>query len=270
AQAVHYASDRADAPFVAVDCSAIPATLMESQFFGHERGAFTDAQQARPGYFEQADGGTLFLDEIGDMSLDLQSRLLRTLETRQVRRVGAEQTVPVDVRVVAATHRDLAECVRQGLFREDLYYRVESFVIQVPSLRARCEDIHSLAEHFVHRYARELRKPVQELSLAAIERLQSHDFPGNVRELRNIIERSVILCEQSVVDENHLSLQSKPATIASGEAEDGLSLDAAEQRVIRRALEQAAGHRGEAARLLGISRDALRRRLQRLGMDDAS
>ncbi len=268
AQALHFASERAEAPFVAVDCSAIPAALMESQFFGHERGAFTDAQRARPGYFEQADGGTLFLDEIGDMSLDLQSRLLRTLESRQVRRVGAERTQPVDARVVAATHRDLAESVRQGHFREDLYYRVESFIIEIPPLRCRADDIRPLAEHFVRRYAKELRKQVNGLSATAIERLQSHDFPGNVRELRNIIERSVILCEGAVVDEAHLSLQSRLVASSHSGLDDPLSLDVAEERVIRRALDQADGHRGEAARLLGISRDALRRRLQRLGIDD--
>ena len=194
ARAVHSESDRAGGPFVPVNCSAIPSNLFESAFFGHKQGAFTDAKTDQKGHFELAHEGTLFLDEIGDMPLDMQVRLLRTLEERYIRPVGGSSEIPVDVRVVAATNRSLTAAVEEGTFREDLYYRLNVFVIQVPPLRERAGDVLFLARHFLADYAQDLRKPLMRFSRDAEDLLQQQKFPGNVRMLKNTVERAAILC----------------------------------------------------------------------------
>ncbi len=200
AEQVHALSKRADGPFVAINCAAIPETLLESELFGHVRGAFTGAVKSQRGKLEVADGGTLFLDEIGDMPLSLQAKMLRFLENREFQRVGGTETLRVDVRVIAATHQDLAKLVEEGRFRQDLYYRINQVEIELPPLRERREDIPILAQHFVDVVCEELGLPPKRLSPAALARLELYSFPGNVRELRNIIERSVILQDGEVID----------------------------------------------------------------------
>ncbi len=294
ARAIHYESARAEGPFVAVNCTAIPESLVESEFYGHVKGAFTDAREDRAGYFEQADGGTLFLDEIGDMGLTMQSRLLRTLEERQVRRVGGSKEIPVDVRVVSATNRDLRQAVSEGKFREDLYYRLNTFTIRVPPLRERTEDILPLAQHVLARCSREMRKPIEGLTPEAAALLQTHPFPGNVRELRNIIECAVILCKAGRVSPEDLRLEPHPglpgdlsagvqrgkeqavraeplASAYRGPADppgafsmadvENLSLPTLEKTAIQEALRRCDGNQFQAAKLLDISRYTLRRRM---------
>ena len=288
AHAIHYESDRAGGPFVAVDCSAVPESLMESQFYGHVKGAFTDAKEARPGHFRRADGGTLFLDEIGDMPLPMQSKLLRTLEERRVSPVGASEEVPVDVRVVAATNRDLPEAVSEGEFRRDLYHRLNVFRIDLPPLRQRPEDIVPLAEHFLQRFAQELRRRIADFSPQARELLERYPFDGNVRELRNAVERAVILCAGDEVTPDHLadlqvSVQSDaspsepvetepgPTVEAYGQAVDmsrsaSLDLKHLEREALREALRRADGNKAKAAELLGLTRQALLRRMDTHGL----
>ena len=276
ARAIHYESSRTTGPFVAVDCSSVPRELIESAFYGHVQGAFTDARESHKGYFEQADGGTLFLDEIGDMDRSMQVRLLRTLEERVVRRVGSESETPVDVRVISATNRDLAEAISAGEFRSDLYYRLNTFTIHVPPLRQRIDDIEPLALYFLEEFSAEMRKEIDTVSPDAVQRLQDYSFPGNVRELRNTIERAVICCQRDTVEVVDLDASIGVSSVARGQerasgdgesAEDDLNLAEIEERLIRTALERAEGQRALAARLLGISRDALRRRMGRYGID---
>ncbi|OGG46901.1 MAG: hypothetical protein A3F84_01120 [Candidatus Handelsmanbacteria bacterium RIFCSPLOWO2_12_FULL_64_10] len=260
ARAVHHGSGRAGGAFVAVDCSTVPEPLFESEFYGHVKGAFTGAQEAHRGYFEQASGGTLFLDEVGDMRPEMQARLLRTLEERRVRRVGGAEETPVDVRVVAATNKDLPGAISEGRFREDLYYRLNAFTIRVPPLRERPEDILPLARHFLDRYRREMRRGVAGFTPEAEALLRPHPFPGNVRELRNTVERAVILCRGDRVTPDDLLFESpRPAP---PEGTDSLNIEEAERRLIREALRRSGGNQVQAARLLGISRDALRRRME--------
>ncbi|OGG44704.1 MAG: hypothetical protein A3F84_28790 [Candidatus Handelsmanbacteria bacterium RIFCSPLOWO2_12_FULL_64_10] len=282
AQAIHYGSGRAGGPFVAVDCSAIPETLLESEFYGHVKGAFTDARESRKGHFELADGGTLFLDEVGDMGLAMQAKLLRTLEERRVRPVGGSRDIPVDVRVISATNRDLPGAISAGRFRGDLYYRLNAFTIQAPPLRERPEDIPLLAEHFLARYARELRKPIAGWTPEATALLKTHPFPGNVRELRNLVERAAILCRTDRVTPEDLEFAPAPEAVLTpseevsgatsaravglagfvrGASAADLNLSAAEKEFIQEALRRSGGSQVQAARLLGISRDALRRRM---------
>jgi DNA-binding NtrC family response regulator len=290
ARAIHCESARAGGPFVAVDCASIPPTLMESAFYGHEKGAFTDAREARKGHFEQADGGVLFLDEIGDMPLEMQARLLRTLQERSIRRVGGSAEIPVNVRVVSATNRDLPSAIAEGRFREDLYYRLNAFTIQLPPLRERPEDIPALAQSFLRRFAREMQKPVEGFSPEALALLRSHPFPGNCRELGNVIERAVILCQTRRIAPDDLlfspsprkpdsasqegpELSSAPLCVDLSQAlavvpEADLSLSAVEAGAIREALRRCAGNRGEAARILGLSRFALRRRMAHYKIED--
>jgi DNA-binding NtrC family response regulator len=285
ARAIHHESGRAGGPFVAVDCSAIPEPLVESAFYGHVKGAFTDAREAHAGYFEQADGGTLFLDEVGDMGLGMQGRLLRTLEERRVRPVGGAREVPVDVRVVSATNRDLPRAVAQGGFREDLYYRLNAFTIRAPSLRERPEDILPLAGHFLARYARELRKPIEGFTPGALALLQAHSYPGNIRELRNLVERAAILCRTEWVAPGDLEFdraagpagrEGGPATASSAPAfptdlpgllrnlrAADLKLSVFEKEITLEALRRCGGNQVLAAELLGLSRTAFRRRMAR-------
>ncbi|MBN63785.1 MAG: DNA-binding response regulator, partial [Gemmatimonadetes bacterium] len=195
ARAIHDKSPRAAAPFVSLNCTAIPETLFESELFGHERGAFTDAKTSRKGMFELSGGGTLFLDEIGDMSQQAQAKILRALEERQVRRVGGDREISIDVRLVTATHQDLHQLQEEGLFRQDLYFRLNVFAIELPPLRARGDDILLLAYHFLHQYTTEFGKDIDRIEADAQNMLRQYHFPGNIRELRNIIERAVILCD---------------------------------------------------------------------------
>ena len=282
ARAIHVESGRSSGPFVPVDCSAISPTLVEAELFGHEKGAFTDARTLRRGHFEQADGGTLFLDEIGDMGMDMQAKLLRTLESRQLRRVGGQREIFVNVRVVSASNRDLPELVSKGEFREDLFYRLNTFTIHIPPLRDRREDILPIAEHYLRYYARRLRKRLTGFAPLATSSLARHDFPGNIRELRNLVERAAIFCQSGVVGHDHLhfdgrwkqvpapgssaSLPSSVNEMIASLQDDQLDISTMERETILEALRRADGSRERASELLGISRYTLRRRMSRLGL----
>ena len=282
ARAVHCESDRASGPFVPVNCSAIPANLFESAFFGHTKGAFTDARADQKGHFELADGGTLFLDEIGDMPLEMQVRLLRTLEDRCIRPVGGSDEVPVDVRVVAATNKSLTTAVEDGTFREDLYYRLNVFTIQVPPLRERPGDVLFLARHFLADCARDLRKPLGRFSREAEDWLQQQEFPGNVRMLKNAVERAAILCSDGEIDADDLGFDlverspiaetsSMPADSSVDQmvqslSEEQMNWPAVEKALIQEALRRTGGNQAHAAEILGISRMVLRNRMKRCGL----
>ncbi len=267
ARAVHTEGARALGPFVAVNCSAVPATLVESQLFGHVRGAFTGAGGAHKGFFELASGGTLFLDEIGDMDWAMQAKLLRTLEGTCVRPVGGSSEIPVDVRVVSATNRDLPQAIAQGKFRQELFYRLNVFTIRIPPLRERKEDIVPIAEHYMREFSRELRKPIKGISPEATARLESHHFPGNVRELKNLIERAVIVCKGDRITRGDLEFQEAITPGGFNPAElTHLSLDAIERAVIEEALRRSGENQTRAARLLGITRRQLFTRLRNHGL----
>ena len=271
ARAVHCESDRAGGPFVPVNCSAIPGNLFESAFFGHKKGAFTDARADQKGHFELSDGGTLFLDEIGDMPLDMQVRLLRVLEERSIRPVGSSHEIAVDVRVVAATNRVLAAAVRDGSFREDLYYRLNVFAIQVPPLRERAGDVLFLARHFLTHYARDLRKPLMGFSKEAEDLLQRQVFPGNVRMLKNAVERAAILCGDGEIEADDLGFDLVEGGSTSGveqvvQSLSDMNLPAVERAMLQEALRRTEGNQVQAAALLGISRMVLRNRMKRYGL----
>jgi DNA-binding NtrC family response regulator len=268
ARAVHFGGARAAQAFVPVNCSAIPAELAESVFFGHRRGAFTGADRDRKGCFELAHRGTLFLDEVGDMPAPLQAKLLRVLESGTFTTVGGEREQRADVRIVAATNVDLEAKVRDGRFRQDLYYRLARFTVRTPPLRERVEDIPLLAEHFIRVLSREMARRPPSLRDDALERLQQYEFPGNVRELKNVIERALIESAGSPVGPEHLGLPSAPRPSAKpaarrGVAEDlPLNLEAAERALIDRALAESGGNVALAARLLGVPRMRIYRRLR--------
>ena len=279
ARAIHFESARAQGPFVAVDCSAIPQHLVEDELYGHMEGAFTDARDERRGRFELADGGTLFLDEIGDMDVQMQSRLLRTLEERRVQRLGGSEEIPVDVRVVSATNLDLEQAVSQDAFREDLFYRLNTFKIRIPPLRDRPEDIMPLARHFQQRYAREMRKSVEGFSTQAQNLLEAHPFPGNIRELKNMVERAIILCASGQVTGDDLEFGRSGRTRKENAVESDspgvsppevqtLNIADLEKQAIQQALKRCGGNKVHAARLLGITREALRRRMKRYQIED--
>ncbi len=274
ARAIHCQSPRAAGPWVTLNCSALPEGLMESELFGHEKGAFTDARQQKRGLLELADGGTLFLDEIGDLSLALQPKLLRVLETQSFRRVGGSREIQVDVRFVAATHRNLPEMVKAGSFREDLYYRLNVGAIEVPPLRTRREDIPALAHEFVFETARTMGIVAPELPPDVVRLLVEHAWPGNVRELRNVIERAVILCENGVLAAAQLppeiSRAVAPApTFSRAPATTPATLAEVEVAHIRHVLAQCAGNKTRAAEILGISRLTLRNKLREAGVPDS-
>ncbi len=276
AETIHARSPRAGRPFLRLNCAALSESLLESELFGHERGAFTGASQAKPGLLESAGGGTVFLDEIGELPPATQVKLLRVLEERRVMRVGALRSQPIDVRFVAATNRNLVDAVAAGQFRQDLYYRINGISITIPPLRERRAEIEPLAREFIHRFCRESgREPVPELSRAARRQLLRHPWPGNIRELRNAIERAVLLCAGRRIAPAHLPL----AEAAPGEAPGpggGPVAPAAERQLIIDALDQCAGNQTAAAQLLGMSRRTLvsrlvaydipRPRLRRAGM----
>ncbi|MBT5144812.1 MAG: sigma 54-interacting transcriptional regulator [Gemmatimonadetes bacterium] len=275
ARAVHARSGRCDETFVAVNCATVPRELAESVFFGHRKGAFTGAERDQVGYFELAHGGTLFLDEIGDMPADLQSKLLRVLEDGVVTPIGATESLVVDVRVIAATHVDLSAALREGRFREDLYYRLARFTVELPPLRQRREDIPLLSQHMLEQCAAQMKIAAPVIAPDAMERLQSYEFPGNVRELRNIIERAMILCDSGPIQTEHLQFRQETAVIESGDTRESdagaglenlpLNLGEAEAILVRRAVDLAEGNVSKAARLLGIDRNKVYRKLAQDG-----
>ncbi|MPT53126.1 sigma-54 dependent transcriptional regulator [Delftia sp.] len=265
ARALHRNSARAERPFVAVNCAAIPADLMESELFGHVKGAFTGAVSDRAGRFREAQGGTLFLDEVGDMPLPTQAKILRALQEREITPVGASRALPVNVRIIAATHRDLPDAVRQGRFREDLWYRLQVVPVHLPPLRERLGDVLLLAEHFLRQGGGASPK---RLGADAARLLLAHDWPGNVRELRNAMERAALLCPGPVIGPEHIGLQ--PAA-ANGPAIDwngplAPAVAQLEREMVTRALAATMGNRAEAARRLGLSRQQLYRKLAEFGL----
>ncbi len=273
AKAIHYESARAEEPFMEIACTAMPEALLESELFGHERGAFTDAKVQKKGLLEIAQGGTIFLDEIGDMSGGLQAKLLRVLEERRFRRVGGTRDLTVDARVVAATNRDLREAVDAGAFRKDLYYRLQVVTITLPPLRTRREDIPPLARHFLEHFSREFKKRLPRLSQEAERLLVQYEWPGNVRELRNVIERSMILEDTGELLPIHLPpeislLTPSPATVAPRFQlpGTGVVLEEVEREFVRQALEATGGNQTRSARLLGLTRDELRYRVKKFGL----
>ncbi len=272
AQAVHYQSGRSGHPLVKVNCAALPETLLESELFGHVKGAFTGAVADRVGRFEAAHGGTIFLDEIGDVPPGVQAKLLRVLQEREVERLGSNRTIKVDVRVIAATNQDLEAAVREKRFREDLYFRLNVFPILIPPLRERRQDIVPLLEHFLHEYAAENKKMIRGLSREARDALLKYDYPGNVRELENLVERAVVLCRGEVIGLDDLPLSLQEAGEGPGAAFPPESLPAelesVERRMIEDALARAEGVQTRAAELLGISERALRYKLRRLGLKE--
>ena len=268
ARALHSESERASKPFVPLNCAAVPANLLESELFGHVKGAFTDAKEARRGIFEQGDGGTVFLDEVGEMPLEMQAKLLRVLQERTVRRVGAETDIPFDARVVAATNRDLESEVEEGRFREDLYYRLDVVQIHLPRLAARGNDILLLAQHFVQSNAQSLGKAVTGISPEAARLLLDYDWPGNVRQLQNAIERAVTLTEFEKIKPQDLPAKIRDhQPVALGptdlDPEHMLSLADVERRHIEAVLKAVGGNKTEAARVLGMDRRTLYRKLER-------
>jgi two-component system response regulator AtoC len=274
ARAVHYNGNRREAPFVAVNCGAIPESLLESELFGHVKGAFTDAYAEKVGLFEQADGGTLFLDEIGEMPLSLQVKLLRVLEDELIRRVGASVSKKVDVRLVSATSKNLDQEVAKGRFREDLYFRLNVFSIKLPPLRERPEDIPLLTAHFLAKHGEKMGKPSAAFTPAALTALLNYPWPGNVRELENCIERALVLSDGNILEAGLLpdALRGKIVSIqVPGMAQDSLSIKQAEELLerdlIRRALEKTGGNRTHAARLLEISHRALLYKIKEYGME---
>ncbi len=252
AHAIHYNSLRAGKPFVKVSCAALPETLLESELFGYEKGAFTGAQARKKGRFELADGGTLFLDEIGDLNPSTQVKLLRVLQEREFERLGGLETIKVNVRLIVATHKDLEKAITKGEFREDLYYRLNVFAIFMPPLRERKPDILLLAEHFVEKFEREHHKSIKRISTPAIDMLTSYHWPGNVRELENVIERAVVVCESNVIHGHHL-----PPTLQTAEGSDTVTrlslmsaMETYERDLIQDALKTTRGNRAKAAKLL--------------------
>jgi two-component system, NtrC family, response regulator AtoC len=268
ARAIHRNSARAEAPFVSINCTAIPDNLFESELFGHEKGAFTDAKGIRKGMFELSDGGVIFLDEIGDMDLAAQAKLLRVLEERCIRRVGGTREIPVDVRLIAATNQHLKQLVEEGKFREDLFFRLNVFPIAVPPLRERGDDVLLLAYHFLRQFAEEIRKNITHIEPEVQEIFKMYSFPGNVRELRNIIERAVILCDGSrlTVREFIDLARSRDETREEPDEEMQFDLGELEERAIRAAMAKVDNNQTDAARLLNIGHDALRYRLKKYGI----
>jgi len=262
ARAIHSLSPRRKKPFIAVNCAALPDTLLESELFGYKAGAFTDARRDKPGRFVLADGGTLFLDEIGEVSPAMQVRLLRVLQERVVEPLGAIEPVKVDVRVVAATNKDLAELVRQGKFREDLFYRIHVIHLKLPPLRERREDIPLLVDRIIAKFNRLQGKDIAGVSEEAMVRLMEHNYPGNVRELENIIEHAFVLCPSGWIELRHLPPELRPAGPSEGDLGGSMSLRSMEQHLIAAALRRHNGNRTRAARELGINVSTLYRKLK--------
>ena len=269
AHAIHYNSLRAKKPFIKVSCAALPDTLIESELFGYEKGAFTGAQTSKKGRFELADGGTLFLDEIGELNLSTQIKLLRVLQEREFERLGSSETIRSNIRLVAATNKDLEKAIAAGEFREDLYYRLNVFAIYVPPLRERKPDITLLADYFVEKFSREHGKSVKRISTPAIDMLASYHWPGNVRELANAIERAVVICEGQVLHSHHLppTLQTAEASGTAQTSSFADSIAAFEKDAMLDALKSARGNRAKAARLLSTTERIFNYRVRKYGID---
>jgi DNA-binding NtrC family response regulator len=267
AKAIHYNSERASKAFVNITSSALPEQLLESELFGHERGAFTDARQQKRGLLEAADRGTVFLDEIGEMTLPLQSKLLRFLEEKAFKRVGGLTDIRVDVRVVAATNKNLEEDVKVGKFREDLFYRLQVMPITLPPLRDRKGDITLLASYFVDRYNREFKRRIRGLSSAAITLVDQYSWPGNIRELRNAIERAMLLTTSDWIEAEDLTTLTRKVPATQFQLPpDGVSLEEVERQLLTQALERTGGNQTQAAQLLRINRDQVRYRIEKFGL----
>ncbi len=277
AKAIHYQSDRSEGPFIAINCAALPGTLIESELFGYEKGAFTDAKARKEGLFEQAEGGTLFLDEIGELELSLQAKLLRVLEEGAFRRVGGLKDIPFDARIIAASNRDLKRESEENRFRLDLYYRLSVIQIDIPSLHERGDDVLLLTDYYIQQFGKRLRKQIHGISPEVAGAFRRYDWPGNVRELRNVIERAMILEDDDVITMKYV-----PRTLVEGARHfpadgrgsaagsqfrlpsDGVSLENVEMSLVRQAIDRSGGNQTKAAELLGISRDQLRYRLKKL------
>ena len=271
ARAIHHHSPRRDAPFTKISCSTIPENLMESELFGYEKGAFTGATQSHQGKFEQADAGTVFLDEIGDVPPATQVKLLRVLQEREFERLGGSKTIHVDVRIIAATNQDLRAALEQGTFREDLYYRLNVVPISLPPLRERKEDIPYLSDHILTKFGGDTGNRVHVISQAAMEKLMAYHWPGNVRELENIIERSMVLARSQTIETDDLRLDhaaTSSQSDAAGFLPEGLTLEQYEQELIREALRRTGDNKSQAARLLGMTRNAFRYRLSQMGVEE--
>ncbi len=271
ARAIHEKSRRAQGPFLKINSTAIPENLLESELFGFERGAFTGAVASKPGKFELADKGTLFLDEIGDVPPATQVKLLRVLQEREFERLGGTKIIKVDVRLIAATNRDLREALEQGTFREDLYYRLNVVPIDIAPLRERREDIPELVNLFISRFAGDSGKPVEGITPEAMQILVNYHWPGNVRELQNIVERASALAKGSVLEPSDIHLDTRPSKAGNGAGgflPDGMTLEQWEDEMVQEALRRAHGNKSQAARLLGLSRNALRYRLSKIGISD--
>jgi two-component system NtrC family response regulator len=269
ARLIHSLSPRADHPLIAVNCAAIPETLIESELFGHEKGAFTGAVQRRIGRFEQSEGGTLFLDEIGELSPSVQVKLLRFLQEREFQRVGGERTLKADVRIISATHQDLEARIKDGSFREDLFYRINVVTMKIPPLRERREDVPVLIDHFVKRFVRENRKGIEGVSREARDMLIRYDYPGNVRELENIIERAVVIARGPVVSIEDLPFQEALCTDAGAQIPSGSlqqAMEILERQMIQDAMQKTEFNQTRAAKLLGLSERMLRYKLKKYGL----
>ena len=274
AKAIHYRSARREKPFMEINCAALPETLLESELMGHEKGAFTDAKTAKKGFFELADKGTLYLDEIGEMKTSMQAKILRIIENKRFKRIGGTQDIEVDVRIIASTNRDLEAAVRDGVFREDLYYRLNVISLKLPPLRERKEDIPPLIDFFIAKFNREFKRNIKGISPEARNLLITYHWPGNVRELNNVIERAMILENAEVILHDHL-----PVEIRNGQKywerspkfaiqlpPGGISIDKLEESLLKQALSMAGNNQTRAAKLLGIGRDALRYRIKKIGL----
>ena len=266
ARFIHAASPRRHRPFVALNCAALPEQLLESELFGYERGAFTSAHQAKPGLIELASGGVLFLDEVTEMSLSAQAKFLRVLQEREYQRLGGTRLVTANIRVIAATNRDLRTAVERGSFREDLFYRLGVFDIQIPPLRDRASDIVPLSDSLLQEIGRSFGRPAAELTREARAALLHYEWPGNVRELRNVLERAAILCEGGPIDVGHLRLQSGAKSLR----DDTTDLSVVERTTISKALHECRGNKTKAARRLGLSRTQIYMRIRKYGLEEAA
>lgn len=269
ARGIHYLSSRREKPFHPANCSSIPDELFESEFFGHKKGAFTGAHADKDGWFEAADKGTLFLDEIGDLKPNLQSKLLRVIEDKQINRLGSTVTKQVDVRIIAATNQDLEELIRQGRFRSDLFHRLNTFVIYIPPLRERPEAIPLLINYYLEYYSKKLERKVPNVDPCVLDILAEYDFPGNVRELQHMVERALILCEGDLISMHHfdhLKIKIKPSHLTIKSDHTNLYLHHIEKQSIQSALKKTNNNKSQAARVLSISRQALDRKIQKLGI----
>lgn len=274
ARVIHYQSRRADKPFLEINCTALPESLIESELFGYEKGAFTDAKSTKKGLFELADGGTIYLDEIGDMKPGTQAKLLKVIENKTFKRIGGVKDITVDVRIIAATNRNLEEAIKEGNFREDLYYRLNVIPVKLPPLREREKDVLLLAQYFIEHFNREFKKHVKGLSPSVQEKFLSYHWPGNVRELKNLLERIMILENPEIILPEHLPCEINPSSVVEQNnarpvirlPETGIDIDEVEKELIKQALERTGNNQTRAARLLNLSRDALRYRMQKFGL----